>query len=264
MIKSEYHISKMDCPSEENMIRMKIGDIREIKKLEFDLENRILKVIHTKENPEITAKLEELKLGSKKLESIVIEDNIQEENTKIQSKLLWIVLIINFAFFVIEMITGILSKSMGLVADSLDMSADTLVYGLSLWAVGAASIRKKRVARMSGYFQILLAVIGLVEVIRRFINFDEIPDFGIMIIVSASALIANAACLFILQKAKSNEIHIKASLIFTANDVIINIGVIVAGILVFYLKSKYPDLIIGSIVFLIVVRGAIRILKLAK
>ena len=56
----------------------------------------------------------------------------------------------------------------------------------------------------------------------------------------------------------------KASMIFTANDVIINIGVIIAGVLVYFMQSKYPDLIIGSIVFLIVVRGAIRILKLSK
>ena len=264
MIKTTYKVSKMDCPSEENLIRMKLEGLSEIKKLEFDLENRILTVIHTEENPEITTKLEELQLGSQKLESAITEYSLQKENNKSQSKLLWIVLFINLGFFIIEMITGLISKSMGLVADSLDMSADALVYGLSLWAVGAVAVRKKRVARLSGYFQILLALIGLSEVIRRFINFNEVPDFGMMIIVSVFALIANAVSLFVLQKAKSNEVHIKASLIFTANDVIINIGVILAGVLVFYMKSKYPDLIIGLIVFLIVVRGAFRILKLSK
>ena len=60
------------------------------------------------------------------------------------------------------------------------------------------------------------------------------------------------------------EAHMKASMIFTSNDVIINTGVIVAGVLVLLTQSKYPDLIIGAIVFLIVVRGAFRILKLGK
>ena len=90
------------------------------------------------------------------------------------------------------------------------------------------------------------------------------PNFQTMIIVSSLALIANSVCLYLLQKSKSDEVHMKASAIFTSNDVIINIGVIIAGILVQFTHSNKPDLLIGSIVFLIVVQGAFRILKLAK
>ena len=135
---------------------------------------------------------------------------------------------------------------------------------LSLWAVGSTVLRKKKVARLSGYFQLALALLGLSEVIRRFISFEEVPDFQTMIIVSILALIANSVCLYLLQKSKSNEAHMKATMIFTSNDIIINTGVILAGILVLLTQSKYPDLIIGAIVFLIVVRGAFRILKLGK
>jgi Co/Zn/Cd efflux system component len=90
------------------------------------------------------------------------------------------------------------------------------------------------------------------------------PDYRIMIGVSIPALIANAACLYILQKSKSNEAHMKASMIFTSNDIIINTEIILAGVLVLLTQSNYPDLIVGAIVFLIVVRGAMRILKLGK
>ncbi len=256
-------ISKMDCPSEENMIRMKLEGIPEIKKLEFDIENRKLVVFHSQENLEIGNRLNELDLGSQFKETTKTEwKNTNDE--KSQSKLLWSVLIINFSFFLIEMTTGLISKSMGLVADSLDMFADSVVYGLSLWAVGSAVSKKKKVATLSGYFQIVLASIGLIEVIRRFIGFEGMPDFRIMIIVSILALIANSVSLYLLQKSKSNDAHMKASMIFTSNDVIINVGVIIAGIMVMLTNSKYPDLIIGGIVFLIVVRGALRILKLGK
>lgn len=71
-------------------------------------------------------------------------------------------------------------------------------------------------------------------------------------------------CLYLLQRLKSKEAHMKASMIFTSNDVIINAGVIAAGILVYVTGSKYPDLVVGAAVFLIVVRGAFRILKLGK
>lgn len=255
----------MDCPSEENMIRMKLDGISEIKKLDFDIERRNLTVYHSDENKEILNRLEELNFGAKLSNTTPIEDSeIVIESSNAQSKLLWYVLIINFVFFIVEMTTGLISKSMGLVADSLDMLADSFVYGLSLWVVGSTVMRKKKVALLSGYFQLSLALLGIIEVTRRFIGSEAMPDYRIMIGISIFALVANAACLFILQKSKSNEAHMKASMIFTSNDIIINAGVILAGIIVLLTQSKYPDLIIGSIVFLIVVRGALRILKLGK
>lgn len=163
------------------------------------------------------------------------------------------------------MITGLISKSMGLVADSLDMLADSFVYGISIFAVGGTLTRKKRIAKLAGYFQITLAVIGFAEVLRRFLGTEKLPDFTTMIFVSVLALIANGICLYLLQKSKSKtEAHMKASLIFTSNDVIINLGVITAGLLVNWLNSNKPDLIIGSIVFVLVIQGAIRILKTGK
>ena len=153
---------------------------------------------------------------------------------------------------------------MGLVADSLDMLADSFVYAMSLFAVGGSLARKKKNSKLAGYFQITLAIIGFMEVIRRFIGVADIPEFSTMIVVSLLALVANTICLYILQKSKSNEAHMQASMIFTSNDVIINLGVIIAGVLVLWLNSNKPDLIIGAIVFILVIQGAIRILKLGK
>jgi len=254
---------KMDCPSEENLIRMKLSNFSIIK-LEFDLEKRQLTVYHVQEIDMISKALEELDLGSKKMSTCETEETVDTEDANKQRSLLWTVLIINFGFFIIEMVTGLVSKSMGLIADSLDMLADSSVYALSLFAVGSTLIRKKKVAKLAGYFQIILAIIGFSEVVRRSFGMEQMPDFRTMIIVSFLALIANTICLVLLQKSKSNEAHMKASMIFTSNDVIINLGVMIAGSLVFYLNSSYPDLIIGMVVFILVIRGALRILKLGK
>ncbi len=182
-----------------------------------------------------------------------------------QRKLLWTILIINFSFFLIEIIFGLISASMGLVADSLDMLADSIVYGLSLIAVGGTALLKKRIAKTAGYLQLTLAGMGFLEVLRRFWNVEELPNPKTMIIVSIFALFANIICLYLLQKSKNKEeAHIKASMIFTANDVIINFGVITAGLLVIWLNTNKPDLIVGTIVFLLVMRGAIKMLKLGK
>lgn len=262
--KSIFHIPKMDCPCEENLIRMKLDGDNSVKHLNFDLATRTLTITHTGKVDSIAEKLASLNLGSRHRETTNAEELIPVDDHTRQRRVLLIVLAINFAFFLVEMSTGIISGSMGLVADSLDMLADALVYGMSLMAVGAVLSRKKKVALFSGILQIMLAVIGLMEVIRRFIGIEVMPEFRTMIGISLLALVANSICLWLLQRTKSKEAHIQASVIFSANDVIINIGVITAGLFVWYFNSNIPDLIIGIIVFLIVIRGAIRILKLAK
>ena len=264
MNKTIFEITKMDCPSEENLIRMKLDGISSIANLDFDIPNRKLTIFHSGEVDQIEKSVIELNLGGKKILTEQTDQTNFQENTN-QKKLLWSVLAINFAFFIIEMTTGIISKSMGLVADSLDMLADSFVYGISLFAVGGTIIKKKRIAKLAGYFQMSLAIIGFVEVLRRFFANEQLPNFSTMIIVSIFALIANGICLYILQNSKSKEeAHMKASMIFTSNDVIINLGVIIAGLFVNWLSSSKPDLIIGTIVFALVIQGAFRILKLSK
>jgi Co/Zn/Cd efflux system component len=264
MQKTTFTISKMDCPSEENLIRLRLDGIAEIKNLDFDIPERKLTVFHEGNLSGIEDSVIDLKLGAKRIRSEEVgEFDFAPEATN-QRKMLWSVLLINFVFFIIEMTTGFVSYSMGLVADGLDMLADSFVYGISLLAVGSTLSRKKIVAGVAGYFQLILAVIGFVEVIRRFVGAEKLPDFQTMIVVSILALIANALCLYLLQKDKDGEAHIRASVICTSNDVIINLGVILAGVLVLWLGSNKPDLIIGTIVFILVINGAFRILKLAK
>lgn len=263
MDKTVFEIAKMDCPAEENLIRMKLNDLKSVQNLDFDIENRKLTVYHVGQLNEIETSIHQLNLNSRLLETNRTNQMVLSESSN-QRKLLWTVLLINFGFFIIEITTGIFSRSMGLVADSLDMLADSIVYGLSLFAVGSTIAFKKRIAKASGYFQIILAVLGFIEVIRRFVGIDTLPSFETMIVVSTFALAGNGTCLYLLQKSKSQEAHMKASMIFTSNDVIINIGVITAGILVHLLDSNKPDLIIGAIVFVLVIQGAFRILKLGK
>lgn len=264
MKKTVFKIAKMDCPCEENLIRMKLDGISGIVRQEYDLSDRMLTLYYEGDIAPIKSAIASLSLGSSIIETT--EANVETPGSEVrkQKTALWWVLAINAVFFIIEMTTGLISKSMGLVADSLDMLADALVYGMSLMAVGAAVSRKKKVALYSGILQLALALLGLTEVIRRFIGAEQMPHFQTMIGISLFALIANSICLWLLQRTKSKDAHIRASVIFSANDVIINIGVIAAGFLVWISGSQIPDLIIGLIVFAVVIRGAIRILKLSK
>lgn len=263
MNKSIFKVTKMDCPSEEAIIRMKLAPYEQVKQLDFDIPNRRLTIFHKGSITDIQAAIADLKFNDTLISSESTDAVVANEATS-QNKLLWTVLIINFVFFGIEIITGLVSRSIGLIADSLDMLADSFVYGLSLFAIGGSLIRKKNIAITAGYFQIILAIMGFIEVTRRFFSITEVPDFRTMIVVSVLALLANGLCLYLLQRSKSKEAHMQASMIFTSNDIIINSGVIIAGLLVLWTNSRIPDLIIGAIVFIVVLKGARNILKLGK
>jgi Co/Zn/Cd efflux system component len=148
-----------------------------------------------------------------------------------------------------------------LIADSLDMFADAAVYGLSLYAVGRTVSLKLRAAHLSGWFQMVLAFGVLAEVVRRFL-FGSDPESPLMIGMAMVALVANVSCLWLISRNRESGAHMKASWIFSANDVLANLGVIVAGILVAWTSSPYPDLIIGTLIGLVVLSGARRILAL--
>ena len=265
MQKTTFKISKMDCPSEEQMIRMKLAGLTNINSLDFDIPDRQLTVFHTGNHKQIFQRLDSLKFDTSLIDSVPAENySTASNNTNLERRLLWQVLVINLFFFALELTTGFISNSMGLVADSLDMLADSIVYGLALFAVGGTITRKKNIAKSAGYFQLTLAVFGFIEIIRRFFGLETVPAFQTMIIISILALFGNGLCLYLLQKSKSKEAHMQASMIFTSYDVIVNLGVIVAGVLVYLTNSKYPDLIVGTIVFFIVGQGAFKILKLSK
>lgn len=180
-----------------------------------------------------------------------------------QSRVLWILLIINATMFIAEIAVGIIVESTGLIADSLDMLADATVYGIGLYAVGRSASAKVNAALTSGIFQVFLALAVALEIARRLIWGSE-PAFLWMIGVSVIALFANAACLMLISGYRNGEVHMRASWIFSKNDVIANLGVIVAGILVYVLDSRLPDLLIGTLIVLVVLRGGLAIIADAR
>jgi len=259
-------IPKMDCPSEENLIRMALQDLDGVS-LRFDLAGRRLTVVHPGPADAVLARLRPLGLGAELLGSepvaagavdagpAVDRDDIAEART------LRLLLAINAGMFVVELVVGLLAQSAGLVADGLDMFADAAVYGVALLAVGRAVATKRRAARVAGWLQALLALGLLAEVARRFVAGSE-PVSAWMMGIGVLALGANVACLALVARQRHRGVHMKASFIFSANDVLANAGVIVAGALVAWTGSPYPDLLVGTAIGLLVLDGARRILAL--
>jgi len=186
-----------------------------------------------------------------------------EIKDKSQKRVLIILLCINATMFVIEFAIGWWAQSTGLIADALDMLADALVYGVGLYAVGKAIQVKANAAMLSGLMQFLLGFLVIADILRRILYGSE-PVSLLMISMGMVALVANVICLQLIAKHREGEVHMRASWIFSKNDVIANLGIICAGGLVWVLDSRWPDIIIGSIVATIVLLGAKNIILDAK
>jgi len=183
--------------------------------------------------------------------------NAQERRT------LWWVLGINFTQVLVAGAVGVLADSTGLLGAALDNLGDAAVYAVSLYAVGRTVIAKARAANLSGILLILLAFGLLVEVLRRF--FTGAEPIGLAMIITALANAAtNLLCVRLLRAHRAHGVHFKASWIFTTNDMLANAGIVLSGLLVMFLKSPVPDLVIGVVVAGIVLKGGWEILKEAR
>lgn len=264
MQESVFLVPKMDCPSEERMIRTALEGLAGIRAIDCDLAGRKVRVLHEGEAAEVGARLRPLGLGAALASTGPARSGVDapgRHDPAREARTLSILLAINAAMFVIEMAVAWLAESTGLLADSLDMFADAAVYGLALHAVGRSAQAKLRTAHLSGWLQAALAIGALGEVVRRAVVGSE-PESPLMIGMASVALVANAACLWLVSRHREGGAHMRASVIFSANDVLANLGVILAGALVAATASPYPDLVIGAIIAVVVLLGARRILRL--
>jgi len=188
------------------------------------------------------------------------EVEIKDQSQK--SVLYWL-LAINATMFVVEITLGWFAESTALIADSMDMFADAVVYAIGLYVVGRAIQAKAKAALVSGYFQAMLGLLILVDIIRRIFQGSE-PVSELMMVIGLVALAANVICLALIHKHKDGEVHMRASWIFSANDVIANIGVIISGALVWWLDQRWPDIVIGIVIAVVILRGARLILQDAR
>ena len=183
-----------------------------------------------------------------------------DAETKGQRRTLWIALALNATMFVAEVAAGVLGHSTGLIADGLDMLADASAYAIALVAVGRGARFKANAAMTSGVLLLVLGLGVLLDVARRLAS-GEPPEGLLMVGVAAIALAVNATVLRLLSKQRRNEVHIRATWIFTRVDVIANAAVVVAGIAVYLTGIRYFDLAVGAAIGAYVTKEALEILR---
>ena len=176
-----------------------------------------------------------------------------------QRRVLVIVLAINAVMFVAEFGAGVIAGSAALMADAADMLGDAMVYAVSLYALGRSNRWKAGAAMFKGLFILALGIGVIVNVVVK-IQSGVPPSSTLMLVFGGIALIANLACLRLLWRFRALDVNMASTFECSRNDVISNVGVLVAALLVAWLASPWPDIVIGSAMALLFLRSALRVI----
>lgn len=180
-----------------------------------------------------------------------------------ERRILILVLLVNAGMFVAEFSAGLVSGSTALLADSLDMLADAFIYALGLFAIGRAAHWRARAALTSGILQLLLGFGVAFEALWKTVA-EGLPDAATMGLFGVLALLANTLCFVLLTRFRDGDINLRATWICSRNDMIGNLGVLLAAGLVLWLGSPVPDIVIGLFIAAVVIHSAWRIVMEAK
>jgi cation diffusion facilitator family transporter len=177
-----------------------------------------------------------------------------------QGRVLVIVLAVNVTMFGVEFVAGILADSTALLADSLDMLGDALVYGFSLYVLHRSLVWRSRAALMKGLIMAAFGVGVLVEAALR-LRAGVPPMAPAMAAVGFLALLANTYCFALLWRHRSDDINLRSTWLCSRNDLFANGAVLVAAALVAWSGSLWPDLIVGAGIAILFLRTAITVLR---
>ena len=177
-----------------------------------------------------------------------------------QSAMLKTVLAINAVMFLIELTAGLISGSASLVADSLDMLGDALVYGFSIYAVTEGARMKAKAALFKGGIMAAFGCFVFAQVIYKII-YPQVPVFEIIGLIGLLALAANSVCFALLWRHRADDINMSSVWLCSRNDIIANISVLFVAAGVWLSHSAWPDILVGLALSALFLRSALVVLR---
>jgi Co/Zn/Cd efflux system component len=179
-----------------------------------------------------------------------------------QGSVLKTVLAINVLMFLVEGSAGLLSHSTALLADSLDMLGDSLVYGLSLYVITSGARWQAIVAMLKGLIMACFGFLVLGEALYK-VAYPILPVAEAMGGIGILALLANALCLVLLWRHRGDDINMHSVWLCSRNDIIANVLVLFAAVGVWITVTGWPDVLIGLIIAIIFLRSALHVIQRA-
>ena len=163
------------------------------------------------------------------------------------SRILKIVLLINALMFVVEGTAGIAAHSTSLLADALDMLGDALVYGFSLYVLEKSVHWQAGAALAKGGFMVIFGMGVLIEAVDKAVH-PIMPGVETMGLVGSLALAANLVCFFLLYRHRGDNLNMSSTWLCSRNDLIANVGVLLAAGCSYALSTRWPDIAVGGVI----------------
>jgi Co/Zn/Cd efflux system component len=179
-----------------------------------------------------------------------------------QSTTLKIVLGINAVMFVVELTAGLAASSVSLVADSLDMLGDALVYAFSIYVVARGARMKAVSALFKGGIMAAFGLFVLGQAIYKIMS-PQVPVFEAIGAIGLLALAANGLCLALLWRHQADDINMNSVWLCSRNDIVANVSVLFAALGVWLTGSGWPDILVGMALAVLFLRSALYVLRRA-
>ena len=177
-----------------------------------------------------------------------------------QTSTLRLVLLANAAMFVVELISGLLAGSVALLADSLDMLGDALVYGFSLYVVDRGPLWKAKAAAAKAAVMALFGMLVIGQLLYNLVH-PQVPTIEAMGVVGALALTANGICFALLWRHRAEDINMRSVWLCSRNDLTANVLVLLAAWAVSVTASPWPDVAVGALICAVFLRSALLVAR---
>ncbi|TDV36157.1 Co/Zn/Cd efflux system component [Paraburkholderia caballeronis] len=175
-------------------------------------------------------------------------------------RLLWAALAINVAMFAVEIVSGLRSGSVSLLADSVDFLGDAANYGISLLVLGLSLTARARASRLKAVSMIVFGA-WVLGVAGWHLHTGRVPGAPTMGAVGTAALLANGVVAALLLSYRDGDSNMRSVWLCTRNDVLGNIAVLLAALGVFGTRSAWPDLVVAAIMASLALTSAAHILR---
>ena len=173
-----------------------------------------------------------------------------------------IAFIINLIMITADLTYGLMMNSASLLSDAANNAGDVFILGSSLFVLSSTTVVKHKLALLKGIIMTAFGLWAFYYVYLGIIGMSQLTG-GIISFVGLLSLIGNATVAFMMYKHQHKDINFMSAFICCSNDAIASAGIILAGLLVMFTGSFWPDVIIGTMIAIIVCHGGIKIIRLS-
>ena len=268
---ARYRVTGMDCPSCASKIESATRAVDGVEDVKVSIASQIMTLRLTDAAPLADVELKVTGLGyqldrldtPRRAEDGADDDELSKDLSHITpayKRALWIVVLLNLGYGVIEIVGGLIAGSQSLKADALDFLGDGLITLLGLLAIGWPLVWRARAALIQGLFLGALGVGVLAATGYRVLVLNQ-PSAELMGIFGAIALAVNVAAAVVLIPHRHGDANVRAVWLFSRNDAIGNVAVVLAAGLVWWTGTPWPDLVVAIVIAALFLQSAQSIVR---